>query len=106
MGSSAWQIVSGSRGATCHVQNDSNMSSNGTHERHVVTCDWVKIHGRWISGEGAHLTHIFSQPVWEGKREKDLERKRKEEDYRERVYLLSRFLGDRSIKFQRDKRQS
>ena len=41
-------IVNGSRGATCHVQNESNMSSNGTHERHVETCEWVKIHGRWI----------------------------------------------------------
>ena len=33
-----WHIVSGSRGAMCHVQNESNMSSNGTHERHVATC--------------------------------------------------------------------
>ena len=41
-----WHIVSGSRGATYHVHNESNMSSNGTHERHVATCDWVKIHGR------------------------------------------------------------
>ena len=39
-------IVSGSRGATCHVQNKSNMSLNGTHERHVTTCDLVKIHSR------------------------------------------------------------
>ena len=45
-----WHIVSGSRGATCHVKNESNMSSNGTHERHVTTSDWVKIHGRWIRG--------------------------------------------------------
>ena len=45
-----WHIVSGSRGAMCHVQNESNMSSNGTHERHVATCEWVKIHGRWIRG--------------------------------------------------------
>ena len=43
-----WHIVSGSRCATCHVHNESNMSSNGTHERHVATCEWVKIHGRWI----------------------------------------------------------
>ena len=40
-----WHIVSGSRGATCHVQNDSNMSSNGPHERHVATCDFVEIYG-------------------------------------------------------------
>ena len=37
-----WHIVSGLRGAKCHVQNESNMISNGTHERHVATCDWVK----------------------------------------------------------------
>ena len=47
-----WHIVSGSRGATCHVQNESNMRSNGTHERHVATCEWVKIHGRWIRDKG------------------------------------------------------
>ena len=45
-----WHIVSCSRGAMCHMQNESNMSSNGTYERHVARCDWVKIHGRWISG--------------------------------------------------------
>ena len=43
-------IVSGPIGATFHVQNESNMSSKGTHERHVATCEWVKIHGIWISG--------------------------------------------------------
>ena len=46
----SWHIVSCSRGATCHVQNESNMSSNGTHERHVAICERVKIHGRWIRG--------------------------------------------------------
>ena len=35
----SWHIVSGSRGVTCHVKNESNMSSNGIHERHVATCD-------------------------------------------------------------------
>ena len=45
-----WHIVSGSKGVMCHVQNESNMSSNGTHERHVATCDWMKIHGRCIRG--------------------------------------------------------
>ena len=45
-----WHILSGLRGAMFHVQNESNMSSNGTHERHVATCEWVKIHGRWIRG--------------------------------------------------------
>ena len=34
-----WHIVSGPIGAMCHVQNESNMSSNGTHERHVATCE-------------------------------------------------------------------
>ena len=43
-----WHIVSGSRDATCHVQNESNMSSNGTQERHMVTCDLVEIYVRWI----------------------------------------------------------
>ena len=43
-----WHIVSGSRGAMCNVKNESNMSSNGTHERHVATCEGVKIQGRWI----------------------------------------------------------
>ena len=28
------------------------MSSNETHERHVATCEWVKIHGRWIRDKG------------------------------------------------------
>ena len=45
-----WHIVSGSRGVTYHVKNESNMNSNGTHEIHVATCEWVKIHGIWISG--------------------------------------------------------
>ena len=26
----------------------SNMSSSGTHERHVATCHWVEIYGSWI----------------------------------------------------------
>ena len=43
-----WHIVSGSRGAMCHVKNESNMNSNGAHERHMTTCDWVKIYVRWI----------------------------------------------------------
>ena len=45
-----WHIVSSSRGATCLVQNESNMSSKKIYEIHVATCEWVKIHGRWISG--------------------------------------------------------
>ena len=45
-------IVNGSKGSMCHVQNELNMDSNGTHERHVATCDWVKIHGKWIRDKG------------------------------------------------------
>ena len=45
-----WHIVSGSRGSMCHVQNESNMSSNGTYERHVASLDWVKILVRWMRG--------------------------------------------------------
>ena len=43
-----WRILSGSGNATCHVQNESNVSSSGTHERHMVSCYWKEIHGRWI----------------------------------------------------------
>ena len=50
--SDTWRIVSGSISATYHVQNESNMSSNGTHERHVATCDRKEIHGRWIRNKG------------------------------------------------------
>ena len=46
-----WHIVSGSRGATCHVQYESNMSSIGTHEKHVASCHWVEIYVRWIRDE-------------------------------------------------------
>ena len=46
-----WHIVSGSRGVTCHVQYESNMSLNGTHERHVASCHWVEIYVRWIRDE-------------------------------------------------------
>ena len=28
------------------------LSSNGTHERHVATCDWVEIQSRWIRDKG------------------------------------------------------
>ena len=58
------------------------MSSNGTHERHVTTCDWVKIHGIWIRDKGnpkvvnkdwpcgnertSPLNPIFSQQGWGG----------------------------------------
>ena len=45
-----WHIVSGSRGSMCHVKNESNMSSNGTYERHMVTCDLVEIYVKWIRG--------------------------------------------------------
>ena len=35
----------------CHVQNESNMSLSGTHERHMTLCYWKEIHGRWIKDE-------------------------------------------------------
>ena len=41
-----WHIVSGSRGATCHVKNESNMSSSVGHERHMASCHWKEIHVR------------------------------------------------------------
>ena len=43
-----WHILSGLGGATCHVKNESNMSSSGIHERHMASCYWKEIHGRWI----------------------------------------------------------
>ena len=46
-----WQVLSDLRGVTCHVQYESNMSSNGTHERHVASCHWVEIYVRWIKDE-------------------------------------------------------
>ena len=52
-----WHIVSGSRGATCHVRNESNMSSNGTHEGHMETCDLVEIYVRWIRNKKSKLTN-------------------------------------------------
>ena len=45
-------IFNGSRGATCHVQNESNMSSSGDHERHMASCYWKEIHGRSIRNMG------------------------------------------------------
>ena len=47
-----WHNLSGSRGATCHVQNESTMTSNGAHERHMTSCHWTKIHSRWIRDKG------------------------------------------------------
>ena len=43
-----WHFVSGSKGATCQDLSEPNMRSNGTHERHMATCDWVEIYVRWI----------------------------------------------------------
>ena len=39
-----WHIVSGSRDATCHVQNESNMSSSLGHRRHMTPCEWMEIY--------------------------------------------------------------
>ena len=35
----------------CQALGEPNMSSNGTHERHMATCDWVEIYVRWIRDE-------------------------------------------------------
>ena len=43
-----WHFVIGSKGAMCQDLSEPNMSSNGTHERHKATCDWVEIYVRWI----------------------------------------------------------
>ena len=96
--------MSGSRGATCHVQNESNMSSNGTHERYMETCDWVEIYVRWIKDKveskstnegltcgmrGQVLLTKFSQLVWgEEKRGRD-QRKRERKGAREREPTFS-----------------
>ena len=45
-----WHIVSDSRGATCHVQEESNMSSRVGHEKHMALCYWKEIHVRWMRG--------------------------------------------------------
>ena len=45
-----WHIVSDSRGATCHMQEESNMSSSLGHERHMATCHWKEIHVKWMRG--------------------------------------------------------
>ena len=73
------------------------MSLSGTHERHMATCDWEEIYGRWIrdkvksnepirdghvaSEMTSHLTTIFSQPVWGEGKERETERERKEERF-------------------------
>ena len=46
-----WHVVSDSRGAMCHVKEESNMSSSVGHERHMASCHWRKIHGRLIRDE-------------------------------------------------------
>ena len=55
------------------------------------------------------LTQLDPTELDGGKERENRERKErgeKEEDFRERVYLLSRFSGDRSVKSLGDKRQS
>ena len=93
-----WHIMSGSRGVTCHVQNESNMSLSGTHERHMALCYWKEIHGRWIRDMGViqitnekwtsdmrgqvFLTQLV--PIdWMGEKREKIEREKKEE--RERI---------------------
>ena len=43
-----WHLVSGSRGATCHVQNESNNEPSGAHMRHMASCHLREIRGRWM----------------------------------------------------------
>ena len=40
--------MNGSGGATCPRQNRSNNEPSGVHMRHMASCHWMKIHGRWI----------------------------------------------------------
>ena len=53
--------------------------------------------GHVVSERTSHLTPIFSQPVWEVKREKREKEGERKRVWRERLYLLSRFSGDRSV---------
>ena len=43
-----WHFMSGSRGATCPGKNGLNNEPSGAHMRHMASCHWRKIHGRWI----------------------------------------------------------
>ena len=63
------------------------MSSSGTHERHMASCYWKEIYGRWIRDEcnprwPMKIGHLTSErtpnldpsspkPVWEGKEERE-----------------------------------
>ena len=47
-----WHFMSGSRGATCSGQNGSNNEPSGAHMRHMTSCHWKEIHGRWIRDMG------------------------------------------------------
>ena len=40
--------MSGSGGARCLGKNGSNNEPSGAHMRHMASCHWRKIHGRWI----------------------------------------------------------
>ena len=89
-----WHIVSSSRGAMCHVQNESNMSSSGAHEIHMESCYWKEIHGRCIRDEcnprwPMRIGHLASKrtpnldlsspkPVWEGKEERERGNRKRE----------------------------
>ena len=94
-------IGSGSRDATCHVQYESNMSSNGTHERHVPSCHWVEIYVRWIRDEvkskstngrltcGNERTSLLTQPDGMGEKEREKGKGRRKRRFLERVCLTS-----------------
>ena len=77
------------------------MSSSGTHERHMESCYWKEIHGRWIRDEcnprwPMRIGHLASERtpnldpsspklVWEGKEER--EKRELEERGRKGVFL-------------------
>ena len=45
-----WHNWSGSQCTTCQMYDESNMSSSGTHERHMASCHWIGIQTGEISG--------------------------------------------------------
>ena len=75
------------------------MRSSGTHERHMTSCYWKEIHGRWIRDEcnprcPMRIRHLASErtpnldpsspkSVWEGKEER--EKRKPKERVRKRV---------------------
>ena len=68
------------------------MSSSGTHKRHMASCYWKEIYGRWIRDECnprwlMRIGHLASErtpnldpsspkPVWEGRERKRASKER------------------------------